>query len=57
MDFLAGSKNAKLGSRIVPNTEVLLCRFKAHNLSIVRFSEGSMIALSHKVLKGFRQDS
>ena len=40
MDFLAGSKNAKLGSRIVPNTEVLLCRFKARNLSIARCEAG-----------------
>lgn len=26
--ILTGSKNAKLGSKIVPNSEVLLCRFK-----------------------------
>lgn len=41
MDYLAGSKNAKVGSRIVPNTEVLLCRYKARNLSIARFCEAS----------------
>ena len=54
MDFLAGSKNAKLGSRIVPNTEVLLCRYKARNLSIARYEAGSIIAPSHEVLRGFR---
>ena len=32
MDFLAGSKNAKLGSKIVPKSEV----YKARNLSIAR---------------------
>jgi hypothetical protein len=36
MDFLAVFKKAKLGSRIVPNSEVLLCRYKARNLSIAR---------------------
>lgn len=54
MDFLAGSKNAKLGSRIVPNTEVLLCRFKARNLSIARCEAGNMITYEYKVLMGFR---
>jgi hypothetical protein len=57
MDFLAVFKKAKLGSRIVPNPEVLLCRFKAHNLSIARCEAGSMIAPAHKVLRGFRQYS
>ena len=32
MDFLAGSKNAKLGSKMVPKSEV----YKARNLSIAR---------------------
>ena len=36
MDFLAGSKNAKLGSKMVPKSEV----YKARNLSIARFGEG-----------------
>ena len=50
MDFLAGSKNAKLGSKMVPKSEV----YKARNLSIARCEAGSMIAPSHEVLRGFR---
>lgn len=38
MDFLAGSKNAKLGSKTVPNTEVLLCRFKEFYCADLRLS-------------------